>query len=444
MRPTFFVALTLLAACDGGAAKDSDSNTVDDSGGSSTDCVEENGACVLSGTYTEDMTLTADKNWLLRSKVEIGDDQNPVTLTIEPGTTIYGEGASTGMLVITRGAKINAVGRADAPIVFTSDQPVGSRARGQWGGVVINGRAPINACADGTPDCEAEGEGGMGKYGGSDDADNSGTLKYVRIEFGGIEVSPDNEINGLSLQAVGSGTSIDYIQVHQNLDDGIEWWGGSVDVKHILVTGVGDDGLDWDFGYHGRVQYAVVHQAGDAGNNALEGDNNPDVYDAAPTSAPVFSHLTLIGSTTIPEDNFGILARRGTAGQFWNVAAMDFTVACLAIRDQETFDHYTAGDSAFAHTRFACAQPFEEDAEKETETVTEDQVFEDGTDNQIVDNLKLGSTDFANPNYQPGAGSPLLSGGGTPGNPFFDQVTYIGAFDGTTDWTAGWTTHALN
>ncbi|HNC94991.1 MAG TPA: hypothetical protein PKW90_02640, partial [Myxococcota bacterium] len=152
---------------------------------------------------------------------------------------------------------------------------------------------------------------------------------------------------------------------------------------------------------------------------------------------------TLIGSTTIPEDNFAILARRGTAGQFWNVAAMDFTVGCLAIRDQQTFDHYTAGDSAFAHARFACAQPFEEDA-AEAETVTEDQVFADGTDNQIVDDLKLSSTDFASPDYQPGAGSPLLSGGGTPGNPFFDQVTYIGAFDGTNDWTAGWTTHALN
>lgn len=434
MRSTLaFLLLSPLFACSGTDGSVTDKETGDTDDTNVTDCVEENGACVLEGTITEDMTLTADKAWLLRGGVWFGDGTAAVTLTVEPGTTIYGENATNGFLVINRGAKIEAVGTAAAPIVFTTDQPVGSRARGQWGGLVLNGRAPINACADGANPCEAEGEGGTGVYGGNDPADDSGTLEYVRIEFGGTEISEDNEINGLSLQGVGSGTSIEYVQIHRNLDDGVEFFGGTVDVKHLVVTEVGDDGIDWTLGYSGRIQHAVVVQASDAGGYGMELDNNEDDYAATPLTGGVVSNVTLIGSTAIAEDNFAILARRGTAGQFWNVAATGFPAGCLGLRDAETYAHFTDGTAGFTNTYLACAVPFEVEAEGEEDVGgTEDAVFESGDGNAIVDDLVLQG-------LLPAAGSPLLGAGQAPADNFFDAVDYVGAFDGATDWTAGWT-----
>jgi hypothetical protein len=431
--------LTGLVACSGSAGDDKDTDTVGTDTGTDTPCVEENGACVLEGSITRDLTLTADKPWLLRGAVAFGDDTNAYTLTIEPGATIYGEGATNGFLVITRGSRIEAVGTASSPIVFTSDQPVGSRARGQWGGLVLNGRAPINACADGADPCEAEGEGGTGVYGGSDPADDSGTLKYVRIQFGGTEISPDNEINGLSLQGVGSATDIDYVQVHRNLDDGVEFFGGTVNVKHLVVTQVGDDSVDWTLGYSGKIQHVLVVQADDAGNHGFELDNNEDDYAATPLTGGVVSHVTLVGSPSIDEDNFGILARKGTAGQFWNFAVTGFSAGCLAIRDEETYGHFTSGAAAIAHSAFACATAFEaEDTGEEDVGGTEDAVFADGAGNFEADDLGLSAT------YQPDPGSPLLGAGASPSDSFFDDADHIGAFDGSTDWTAGWTDTAAN
>lgn len=443
MRSSLLSMLLIgLVACSGSAGGDKETGS-DDTGGDTADtdtpCVEENGACVLEGTIAQNMTLTADKAWLLRGPVWFGDDTNAYTLTVEPGTTIYGEGATNGFLVITRGSKIEAVGTASAPIVFTSDQAAGSRARGQWGGLVLNGRAPINACADGTDPCEAEGEGGTGVYGGSDPADDSGTLKYVRIQFGGTEISPDNEINGLSLQGVGSGTEIDYLQVHRNLDDGVEFFGGTVNVKHLVVTEVGDDSVDWTLGYSGKIQHLLVVQSDDAANHGFELDNNEDDYAAAPQTGGIVSNATLIGSPAVEEDNFGILARRGTAGQFWNFAVTGFSSGCLAIRDEETYGHFTDGTAAIAHSAFACATNFEVEAEGEEDVGgTEEAVFAAGTGNVEVPDLGLTA------DYQPEAGSPLLGAGATPSDNFFDDADYIGAFDGSTDWTAGWTDTSAN
>lgn len=427
--------LSLLFAC---AEKDDTGNPADTSDTAETACVEEGGACVLTGTYTEDLTLTADKAWLLRSAVLIGDDDSDVTLTIEPGTTVYGESATNGLLVITRGARIVAEGTVDAPIRFTSDQPEGSRARGDWGGLAINGRAPINACTDGTSPCEAEGEGGTGTYGGDDPADSSGVLKYVVIEFGGTEISPDNEVNGLGMQGVGAGTEVDYVQIHRNLDDGIEFWGGTVDVKHLVVTAPGDDGIDWDLGYRGRIQHAVVRQASDAGNHGWETDNNEEVHTAAPVSSPTVSNVTIVGSTSIAEDNFGIVLRRGSSPNLHNIAVTDFSLGCLAIRDQATYDAFAAGTASIQHSALACAAPYEV-SEEESETGTEEGVFEGGTGNLVVADLMLG--DVANGDLAPANGSPLLGAGQAPSDSWFDDADYIGAFDGT-DWTVGWTTDA--
>lgn len=422
----------IVACTDDGNADDT--SAVDDTADTDSACVEENGACVLSGAYTEDLTLTADKAWLLRGLVQIGDDSADVTLTIEPGTKIYGESATNGLLVVTRGAKIMAEGTAAAPIVFTSDQEPGTRARGSWGGLVLNGRGLINACSDGANPCEATGEGGTGTYGGNDNTDSSGVLKYVVIQFGGTEVSADNEVNGLGLQGVGSGTVIDYVHIHKNLDDGIEFFGGAVNVKHLVVSGVGDDSIDWTLGYQGNIQHALVIQSNDAGNHGFELDNNEDDHAATPQTGGVVSNVTLVGSTAIAEDNAALLVRKGSAGQFWNIAATGFTSSCFAIRDSATYGHFTDGTAAIAHSAFACATNFEVEADGEEDVGgDEEDVFDDGTGNLEVDDLMIGA------DFQPQQDSPLLGGGAAPSGAFFDAVTHIGAFDGTTDWTAGWT-----
>ena len=221
---------------------------------------------ILSGEIAADMTLTADVSYLLRGAVFVADG---ATLTIEAGTTIYGEGATNGALVVARGGRLVADGAPDAPIVFTSDQEVGFRARGDWGGLIINGRAPLNI-----PGNEAEGEGGTGAYGGDDPADDSGVLRYVRVEFAGSELSPDNELNGVAFQGVGSGTVVDSVQVHLSKDDGVEFFGGTVDARRVVCTGIGDDSFDWTEGWTGRGQFWIARQRGDDADQGIEADSN--------------------------------------------------------------------------------------------------------------------------------------------------------------------------
>ncbi len=418
---------------------DTDTDTDTDSDLPEAECVDEGGACVLSGTYTSSMRLAADKPWLLRSGVVIGDDSAETVLEIEPGTQVYGESATNGLLIISRSSKIWANGTASNPVVFTSDQLPGSRARGDWGGIVINGRAPINACTDGTTPCEAEGEGNTGTYGGDDWADDSGWMNYVVIEFGGTEVSPDNEVNGLGLQGVGSATELDYIQIHQTSDDCIEFWGGAVTAKHIVCTSPGDDGIDFDLGYQGKMQFAVVQQWGGTGNNGIEADNNPDVYTAEPLTSPMVSNITLIGDAAVEESNFAMLLRRGFAPTMANVAMDGFSSACLAIRDDDTYNYFADGTSSLTASVIACDESYEGDDEDDEATVYE------ASGNAITGDLGLADAwNSSAPDFRPESGSTLLSGGAAPSDSFFEQVDYIGAFDQSNDWTAGWTHHDAN
>lgn len=206
---------------------------------------------VLQGRITQDSTLTADKQYLLRGFVTV---ERGATLTIEPGTIIYGEKETKGSLIIKRGGKIYANGTKDRPIVFTSAQPVGQRAAGDWGGVIILGEAPINV-----PGGTAVIEGGLGDdgiYGGNNPDDSSGVFRYVRIEFPGIPYQPDNEINGLTLGGVGRKTLIEYVQVSYSGDDSFEWFGGNVNARYLVAYKGLDDDFDTDFGWSGKVQFA--------------------------------------------------------------------------------------------------------------------------------------------------------------------------------------------
>jgi len=433
---------------DGGGAGGADGGAGGAGGGGGAGCPAgtnaEGAVCVLQGEITQNLTLTADKTWLLRGGVFVGNDVDSTVLTIQPGTTVFGETATKGMLVIRRGARLEAAGTREAPIVFTSPNVEGSRARGDWGGLIINGRAPINGC-DQAP-CESEGEGSTGQYGGSDADDNSGTLRYVRVEYAGILLSEDNELNGIAFQGVGRGTTVDFVQVHMNKDDGVEFFGGTVQAKHLVLSGIGDDCLDWTDGWQGKAQFVAAVQFDDAGDQGIEADNNGEANDALPRSQPILSNVTLVGSGSANSD-LGVLLREGTAGELHNAIVAGFGEACIAINHNTTFAvaangtelsgdllignsiAWCPGSATFLEPMLEMEAPF---------SVEAFWGLNDG--NQVADPML---TDVANHDLRPKAGSPALSAGVTPGDAFFESVNYIGAF-GADDWTAGWTNWSPN
>ncbi|HEX2617013.1 MAG TPA: hypothetical protein VHL57_05680, partial [Flavobacteriales bacterium] len=265
----------------------------------------------LSGSITSDRTLTADHKYQLSGFVYV---ESGVTLTIEPGTVIFGDKVTKATLVIKRGGKIHAVGTPTSPIVFTSGEEAGSRDYGDWGGIIICGRANNNQ-----PGGEALIEGGPdATYGGAgspNDADDSGMMQYVRIEFPGIPFQPNQEINGLTLGAVGSATTIDHIQVSYSGDDSYEWFGGAVNAKYIVAFRGWDDDFDTDNGFRGKVQFAVSmrdHNIADqSGSNSFESDNDASGSGTSPFTMPVFSNVSVFGPMTESTDAPNTLFKRG-------------------------------------------------------------------------------------------------------------------------------------
>jgi len=218
----------------------------------------------LSGNINTTTTLTSDKVWTLKGYVYVTDGAK---LIIQPGTVIISDIAEKGALCIERGAQIIAEGTATKPIVFTSGKPAGERAPGDWGGIIILGRAKTNRSSEPTI------EGGIGRaFGGTNDADNSGVLKYVRIEYAGIAAMPNSEINALTLGGVGNGTVIENVQTVYANDDAFEFFGGTVNAKNLYAYATADDDFDFDFGYTGTITNGVAKRdpqfvdSGDAGN----------------------------------------------------------------------------------------------------------------------------------------------------------------------------------
>jgi hypothetical protein len=251
---------------------------------------------IPAGDITASTTLTSDKVYLLDGWVYV---KTGATLTIEPGTVIRGSKANKGALIIEKGAKIIAEGTATEPIVFTSNQDAGSRTYGDWGGIILLGNATVNKV-----DPVIEG-GPTSTYGGSNDADSSGVMKYVRIEFPGIAFQPDKEINGLTLGGVGSRTLLDYLQVSFCGDDSYEWFGGTVNAKHLVAFRGWDDDFDTDYGYRGMVQFAIalrdpeVADAG-SGSNCFESDNDGSGSNATPITEAVFCNVSAFGPLATP------------------------------------------------------------------------------------------------------------------------------------------------
>ncbi len=316
-------AATLFIACESDDTADiiindnSITNITNNSGGG-----EEPGETTvnLSGVYTQDLTLDPEVEYIVTGPVLMADG---TTMTIPAGMTIKAEPVGVNAYIaIQQGAQINAAGTASNPIVFTSN--AGSPSAGDWGGLVICGRASINSTAVGSTDTATSEVGGL-SYGGDTDADNSGNLQYVRIEYAGGAIDGNAELNGLSLYAVGSGTTIDYVQIFEGSDDGIEFFGGTVDVSHVVIVNSEDDSIDWTEGFTGTLTDVYV-QHGASHDKAFECDgyNTDFSNEGGYFSAPTVTNVTVAGDVA---DSEAIRLRAGTQGLFTNVVINDFDEA---------------------------------------------------------------------------------------------------------------------
>ncbi|MDP5142850.1 hypothetical protein ORJ00_08865 [Rheinheimera baltica] len=401
--------------------------------------------CEVTGTITSDTRLTADIAWSLNGKVTVGNDNsNSATLTIEPGTYVYGK-SGADYLVVARGSKIQAVGTETAPIVMTSVNDMlglsDEESSAEWGGLVILGKAPTNKCDQANlASCQVEAEGEAGPYGGDNPDDNSGALKYVQVRFAGFEVIPDNELNGITFAGVGRGTTVEYIQVHNNLDDGVEFFGGTVDAKYVVLTGNRDDSLDWADGWTGRMQHVLIrHNPNNSkANRAIEADNQSGNFTAEPVSKPQIANVTIIGNDFDGEDDSeGVLLRAGTAGELYNmiITGSAGMGECFEINSDESVTNTGNGEIVFRNSIIDCAEPFKNSVDGNNNVTLDAGVWFRAQPGNMVTDALLGG-------YIPAPNSPALGNGYNVANnvdSWFDNVDYVGAFNGTTDWTEGWT-----
>lgn len=427
---------------------------------------------VLEGQIDSDMILDdASKKYLIRGVAYV---TNNATLTIKPGITVYGEVASKGALVITRGSKLMAEGTADDPIIFTSEASPSNRRSGDWGGVVLLGKASTNASFNGQAGV-GEIEGGVnngqgqGLYGGGatpDDNDNSGILKYVRIEYAGFAYLPDKELNSLTLGAVGKTTIIDYVQISYALDDAIECFGGNVNLKHIVTYKTLDDDFDTDNGYSGKVQFGIVLRDSTRADiskvEGFESDNDANGSTLTPQTSAVYSNMTILGprATTSNVGNSLFLAgaqiRRNSSISIFNSVFMGWPKGILLddSKGTATSNNATGGTLKLKNISIAgCAEPLA--YAKSTSVDWGLPAFTTwfntaGFNNMIYTNnseLKLVDPfNYSNPNFTPDTGSPLTAAGAAdftdPKLSGFTQVAFRGAVGANGDdanWYKNWT-----
>jgi hypothetical protein len=311
----------------------------------------------LTGNINTTTTLTSDKVWTLKGYVYVTDGAK---LIIQPGTTIVSDVAEKGALCIERGSQIIAEGTPTKPIVFTSGRPEGQRSPGDWGGIVILGRAKTNRSSEPTI------EGGIGRpYGGTNDSDNSGVMRYVRIEYAGIAALPNSEINALTLGGVGNGTILENIQTIYANDDAFEFFGGNVNGKNLYAFATADDDFDFDFGYTGTITNGVAKRdpqfvdSGDAGNG-VECDNDGTGSAAQPYTHPKLFNMILIGpnvSTALSNHNLGLRFRRSTQFTMKNSVVWGWMKGGLSLESNETAQFVKDGVSVFENNSVGTFNP---------------------------------------------------------------------------------------
>jgi hypothetical protein len=402
-------------------------------------------------TISTNTTWTRNNIYLLNGFVYV---DNGATLTIEPGTIIKGDQTNKGALIIRRGSRIDARGTVNQPIVFTSNQPAGSRAAGDWGGIIICGNAPVNL--PGNPTIEG---GVQANFGGTDPNDNSGFLQYVRIEFPGVAFLPNNEINGLTLGGVGAGTTIDHIQVSYSGDDSYEWFGGTVNAKYLIALRGTDDDFDTDNGFAGKVQFGVALRDPAVGDfasggvsNGFESDNDANSSVNTPVTSAVFSNMSIFvpsGTLASPyASSNGAQIRRNSAQSIFNSV---FTGRPYGLLLDGTATQANAASGALVFSNNVLAG-FAANRVARVNSGTSYNVKQfvgaaNDTSNTVAA-LALNPNNFnlTAGAFQPQASSPLGSGAAFSNaklsSTFFTAVSYRGAFAPSgagTDWTAGWT-----
>lgn len=328
----------------------------------------------LTGNINTTTTLTSDKVWTLKGYVYVTDGAK---LIIQPGTTIVSDVAEKGALCIERGSQIIAEGTQSKPIVFTSGRPEGQRSPGDWGGIVILGRAKTNRSSEPTI------EGGIGRpYGGTNDSDNSGVLRYVRIEYAGIAAMPNSEINALTLGGVGNGTILENIQTIYANDDAFEFFGGTVNGKNLYAFATADDDFDFDFGYTGMITNGVAKRdpqfvdSGDAGNG-VECDNDGTGSAAQPYTHPKLYNMIFVGpntSSALANHNLGLRFRRATQFTMKNSVVWGWMKGGLSLESNETAQFVKDGVSVFENNSVGTFNPTLNFISKATTILTSEQL----------------------------------------------------------------------
>lgn len=360
---------------------------------------------VLSGSLSSEKTLLTGYTYKLDKGYHVKSGGN---LIIRKGVIIEAQENSddSDYILIEQGGRITAEGTKDQPIVMTSK----TKAPGAWGGIHICGKAPINLNGG-----SGKSEIGDANYGGNVDNDNSGIMRYVRLEYTGFAFNPDKESNGLTMYGVGSGTTIEYIQVYKGADDGFEWFGGTVNSKYLVSTGSEDDSFDWTEGWIGKGQFWVAVQGVD-GDCLIEADNLKDNNMNTPISSPTIANLTLIGNNNA-DSKRGVRLREGTHVKMYN-ALITGKESALTTETTGTEQSFTDGKSFVEYTHVSSV--FKTGSSLDLKSAT------GNAEGQTINftNTYLGSVD---------GGKDLSS------DPFFSKATYKGAVPADNDWTAGWT-----
>ena len=416
---------------------------------------QNNQVQVTDASIDGDTVWSADNEYVLEGFVFVEDGE---TLTIEPGTVVRGKpgsGANASALIVARGGKIFANGTADKPIIFTAldddlsdPNDFGPGDTGEWGGLILLGKATLNSPeASGTP-IQDNIEGipttePRGQFGGTDDNDSSGSLRYVSVRHGGSNIGANNEINGVTFGGVGRGTTVEFIEVFANQDDGFEFFGGTVEAKYLVASYCGDDSFDYDQGYRGKGQFWFTQAAGDRGG---EHDGDVDDLNNLPLSNPTIYNVTYLGSGSGSGD--ALKLRENAAGKYYNSIFAHFGDKAIDVEadiedsngnkigDDPTKDNITSGDLDIRDNIF-----YSFGSSKANNSSSNAQVFFTETDrNNVFADPQFGNYTIAQGlNPMPQAGSPALeSGRDEIADGFFSDVDFKGAF-GSVNWAGGWT-----
>jgi hypothetical protein len=405
----------------------------------------------------QNVVWTADKTYLLNGFVFVEDG---ATLTIEAGTVIKGkpgQGENSSALIIARGGKIFANGTATNPIIFTAEaddvddlNDLPPNTRGQWGGVIILGKAVINVAGgeeniEGIPVTEIR-----GLYGGTDDDDDSGVFRYVSLRYGGTNIGANNEINGLTMGAVGRKTVIEYVEVFNNADDGYEWFGGTVNTRYLVSAFNDDDGFDWDEGFRGKGQFWFLIQDPIVGGSGGEHDGGTTPEDGQPYAIPIVYNSTYIGSgatSTNARNDFALNIRDNSGGKYYNSIFTDFfgrgvQIDSLPATGENSQKRLQAGDIALQNNIFFGFGTGSGGSQYSAQLFTRNYLNDAANNNRFVNPQLRGISRTTNRSLdpRPQSGSPALTGARSipAGDDFFVSANYVGAF-GTHNWAADWT-----